>query len=82
MFNDGGTGSEGTKAYLWQKLDGTTWTDLTNVYGTGGNGYTTATLKTIDTAAGDSYRCKVTYSDDDGAPSVVYSNAITMIDAD
>lgn len=81
IFNDGGDGSGGAITYLWQKLVGTTWTALTNVYGTGGNGYTTATLKTIDTAAGDSYRCKVTYSDDDGAPSVVYSNAITMINA-
>lgn len=81
IFNDGGTGSEGSTTYLWQQLVGTTWTNLTATYGTSGNGYTTDTLKTIDTAEGDSYRCKVTYTDSDGAPSVVYSNAITMIGA-
>lgn len=81
IFNDGGTGSEGSTTYLWQQLVGTTWTNLTAVYGISGNGYTTDTLTTIDTAEGDSYRCMVTYTDNDGAPSVVYSNAITMIGA-
>ena len=81
IFNDGGTGSKGTIAYLWQKLVGTTWTALTDSYGTGGNGYTTGTLTTTADSEDDSYRCKVTYTDDDGAPSVIYTNALTVADA-
>lgn len=81
VFNDGGTGAAGAIAYKWQQLVGTTWTDLTIAYGTGGNGYATDELTTLANSSGDSYRCGVTYTDDDGAPSVVFSNPITMLDA-
>ncbi|MDD4564778.1 MAG: phage major capsid protein [Eubacteriales bacterium] len=70
VFNDGGAGTDGTITYLWQKLNGDDWTDLAT-----GTGYNT---KTYTTAAGAAtYRCKVTYVDDDG-PSIVYTNALTV----
>ena len=81
IFNDGGTGSEGSTTYLWQQLVGTTWTNLTAVYGTSGNGYTTDTLTTIDTAEGDSYRCRLHTPITTARRALVYSNAITMIGA-
>jgi HK97 family phage major capsid protein len=74
LFNDGGDGSIGSLAYLWQVLVGTTWTDLTVAY----TGYNTDTLTTTGADDGKSFRVKVSYSDSDGAPSVVYSDAITM----
>jgi HK97 family phage major capsid protein len=76
IFNDGGEGTDGTITYLWQKLVGTTWTDLSS-----GTGYNTDTYTTGGTSEGESYRCKVTYADADGAPSIVYTNAFTIADA-
>jgi len=73
VFNDGGDGSGGTIAYLWQKLVNGTWTDLTSSY----TGYNGATLTTKSGDANASFRCKVTYTDADGV-SVVYSNIGTV----
>ena len=41
-------------------------------------GENTDTLTTTAGDAGKSFRCKVTYQDDDGAASVVYTNVITL----
>ncbi len=75
VFNDGGTGSEGTITYLWQKLVDGTWTDLkaTDSY----TGYNGAALTTKSTDANASFRCKVTFTDDDGS-STVYTNVVTV----
>lgn len=55
--------------YLWQKLVGDTWTDLTSDY----TGYNTATLTTVAGDAGASFRCGITYSG-----NTAYSNVIKM----
>ena len=73
VFNDGGDGSDGTVAYLWQKLVAGEWTDLTSSY----TGYNTDTLTTKSTDGNASFRCKVTYTDDNGV-SVVYTNIVTV----
>lgn len=69
VFNDGGKGAEGTITYLWQKFTSGAWAALS------ANGHNTATYTA---QAGDaSVRCKVTYTDDDGA-STVYTRAVDV----
>jgi HK97 family phage major capsid protein len=75
IFNDGGTGSEGTVTYLWQKLTAGAWMDIAS-----GDSYSGYTTKTLTTKAGDgnaSFRCKITYTDSDGV-STVYTNPATV----
>jgi HK97 family phage major capsid protein len=55
--------------YLWQKLDGTTWTDLTSAY----TGYNTATLTTVAGDTDASFRCAITYDS-----KTAHSNVVKM----
>jgi hypothetical protein len=73
VFNDGDDGTTHTPTYLWQKLGGGDWTDLDNAY----VGYAGADLTTAVGDANASFRCKVTFTDDDGS-STVYTNVVTV----
>lgn len=74
VFNDGDDGTEhSTASYLWQKLVGGTWTDLTATY----TGYNGAALTTKTADANASFRCAVTFTDADGV-STVYTNIVTV----
>lgn len=73
VFNDGDDGTVNTPTYLWQKLVGGTWTDLTAAY----TGYNGAALTTKASDANASFRCKVTFTDDDGV-STAYTNIVTV----
>lgn len=75
VFNDGDDGSENTPTYLWQKLVNGAWTDLksTDSY----VGYNGADLTTAAGDANASFRCKVTFTDNDGS-STVYTNIVTV----
>ncbi len=73
IFNDGDDGTVNTPTYLWQKLVGGTWTDLTSSY----TGYNGAALTTKTADANASFRCAVTFTDSDGV-STVYTNIVTV----
>ena len=76
VFNDGNPDDEHIPTYLWQKLVDGTWTDLDNNY----NGYNGAELTTAAGDANASFRCKVTFTDNDGS-STVYTNVVTVSSA-
>lgn len=73
VFNDGGTGSDGTVTYAWEYLNGTTWASAS-----AWSGYNTNTITTVTTTDdGVSFRCKITYADDDGT-SEIYTTPVTL----
>ncbi len=55
--------------YLWQKLVGTTWADLTSTY----TGYDTDTLTTKAGDGNASFRCAITYDS-----KTAYTNSVLM----
>lgn len=66
VFSDGGTGADGTIAYQWESLSGSTWSNASSW-----TGHNTATITTVATTDdGKSFRCKVTYTDANGSSSV------------
>lgn len=75
-FNDGDTTTDRSSnlSFEWQVLDEGAWVAVDAAY----TGEDTHTLTTTIADAGDSFRCKVTYQDDDGAASVVYTNVLTI----
>lgn len=75
VFNDGDDGAVNTPTYLWQKLVTGTWTDLKSADSY--SGYNGADLTTKSGDANASFRCKVTFTDDDGV-STVYTNIVTV----
>lgn len=76
VFNDSEEdGTSGTVAYLWQKLVAGEWTDLKSADSY--VGYNGADLTTKSGDANASFRCKVTFTDDDGV-STVYTNIVTV----
>ena len=75
VFNDGDPDDEHTPTYLWQILVDGTWTDLKAADNY--NGYNDAELTTAAGDANASFRCKVTFADDDGS-STVYTNIVTV----
>lgn len=75
-FNDGDTTTDRSSnlSFEWQVLTDGVWEAVGSSY----TGYNTDTLTTTAADAGDSFRCKVTYQDNDGAASVVYTNVLTV----
>ena len=75
-FNDGDTTTNRSAnlSFVWEVLNDGAWEAVAGTY----SGYNTDTLTTTVADAGDSFRCKVTYQDDDGAASTVYTNVITL----
>jgi hypothetical protein len=75
-FNDGDTTTDRSAnlSFEWQVLDEGVWEAVSSSY----TGEDTNTLTTTSADAGDSFRCKVTYQDNDGAASVVYTNVLTV----
>lgn len=75
-FNDGDTTTDRSSnlSFEWQVLTDGAWEAVGASY----TGEDTNTLTTTAADAGDSFRCKVTYQDNDGAASVVYTNVLTV----
>lgn len=75
-FNDGDTVTDRSAnlSFEWQVLSDGAWEAVGASY----TGEDTHTLQTTAADVGDSFRCKVTYQDDDGAASVVYTNILTV----
>lgn len=75
-FNDGDTTTDraANLSFVWEVLNDGAWEAVGASY----TGEDTNTLTTTVADAGDSFRCRVTYQDDDGAASVVYTNVITL----
>ena len=79
-FNDGDTTTNRSAnlSFVWEVLMTGAW-EAVAVHTTGEE------HRYSNTTAGDagkSFRCKVTYQDDDGAASVVYTNVITLAGAE
>lgn len=75
-FNDGDTTTDRSAnlTFEWQVLNQGAWEAVGSSY----TGEDTNTLVTTSADEGDSFRCKVTYQDDDGAASVAYTNTLTV----